>query len=133
MCDGELRLLDLQVAEKVFGYDRLTARVDPMNRNGEPQYHMGYPHGHDFAPFYSIDIAAAFTIVEKMWPTWQVEMVNCYKLHTLITDHVRIWYVRFIDNENDMNNWSAEADSLPEAICQAALKSIENTAKEPQQ
>lgn len=63
---SELRQLDLDVAEQVMGFDRMNARVDPMVRNGDPQYFMGYPVGHDFAPYYSIDIAAAFQVEDRI-------------------------------------------------------------------
>lgn len=75
---------------------------------------------------YSSSIEAAMQVVEKMWQMgWQAELVNCYMLNTPIVENVCMWYVRFIDNKNDMNNWSAEANTLPEAICRAALAAIE--------
>jgi hypothetical protein len=79
-------------------------------------------------PEYSESIEAAMQVVEKLWQMgWQVEMVNCHKPETLITENACWWYVRFINNENDMNNWSAEADLLPEAICHAALAAVESS------
>lgn len=56
------RELDREIAERVFGRDRMNARVD---FDGEPQYHWGYPIGHDYAPRYSTDIAAAWQIVRR--------------------------------------------------------------------
>lgn|ERR1051325_1469575 len=77
------------------------------------------------APRYGESIEAAMRVVERMWESgWQVEMVNGHKLHTHIADNVSSWYVRFINNENDMNNWSAEADTPPLAICRAALTAV---------
>jgi hypothetical protein len=111
----DLRELDLDVAEKVMGFDRLTARVDPMNRAGEPQYHMGYPHGHDFAPFYSTDIAAAMQVVEKM--ERRVEIV--YVPNTALP-----WMVWLRDSERTF------AETLPEAICRAALAAVAEKGSE---
>jgi Phage ABA sandwich domain len=76
-------------------------------------------------PPYSSDISAAMEVVEKMWEKgYQAEIVNHYKLNTLVADNVCIWWVRFINVENDMDNWSAESESLPEAICLAALATL---------
>src|ERR1043166_22368 len=78
------------------------------------------------APRFSESIEAAMQVVEKMWQTgWQMECANAHKLNTPVTENVCWWYVRFINNENDMNNWSAEAETLPEAICRAALAAID--------
>lgn len=70
------RHLDFRIAELVFERDPEGARVDPMNRNGERQYHWGYPLGHDFAPEYSTSLDAAMLIVEhykKKGCTWKFE------------------------------------------------------------
>lgn len=83
------------------------------------------------APHYSESIEAAMAVVEKMAQLgWQIEMVNAHKLHTLVTDNSRIWYVRLINDENDLNNWSEERESLPEAISRAALKALEHKESE---
>lgn len=75
---------------------------------------------------YSTTIEAAMRVVEKMAQNgWQIEATNPHKLHTLVTDNIRIWCVRFINDENDLNNWSDDRDSLQEAICRAALKALE--------
>lgn len=51
---------DILIAELLTGQSRLECRVDPMNRDGEPQFYWGYPVGHDFAPEYSTAIGATF-------------------------------------------------------------------------
>lgn len=58
------RELDIRIAELITGQSRFLCRQDPINRNGEPQFHWGYPVGHDFAPAYSTDIGAAFLVVD---------------------------------------------------------------------
>jgi hypothetical protein len=60
------RELDILIAEKLLGVSRLEARVDPTVRDGEPQFHWGYPVGHDFAPNFSTDIAGAWRLVEHL-------------------------------------------------------------------
>lgn len=75
---------------------------------------------------YRDDLNDAMEVVEKMWHKgWQMESANRYKLNTPITENVCSWWVRFINNENDMDSWSGEADTLPTAICLAALAAIE--------
>lgn len=60
----EGRELDILLAEFHSGQDRLEARYDPMNRDGEPQFHWGYPAGHGFAPNYSTDKNVIFALVD---------------------------------------------------------------------
>jgi hypothetical protein len=55
------RELDRMIAEQVFGRDPLNARVG-LHADGDLEYHWGYPHGHDRAPAYSTDIAAAMAM-----------------------------------------------------------------------
>ena len=107
-----MRELDQQVAEKVFGRERLTARVDPINRDGEPQYHWGYPVGHDFAPPYSTDIAAAIEIIFKLADEGIFVQI----------DFAQTWNVSFWKDGNCIGGDSQ--DALPEAICRAALASV---------
>ena len=60
----EGRALDQAIAETVFERNRLLARfVDDMS---EPQYHWGYPIGHDVAPTYSTDLVLAFQVAQHM-------------------------------------------------------------------
>lgn len=81
----------------------------------------------DITPRYSSSIEAAKEVVNKMWQLgWQIEMANGYKLYTMVSENVCSWWVRFSNNENDMENWSADADSLEKAICLAALKTLES-------
>lgn len=92
-------------------------------------WHYGNNQDGQWEPMpFSTSIEAAMQVIEKMWQTgWQVELTNNYKLNTAITENSCVWWVRFINNENDMDNWSDEADTLPEAICRAALKAVTNS------
>lgn len=136
------RELDAAVAGHVMGW----REAEHPERHGTGQWMSEYAYpvyykqngqyieSGSFMP--SEEIEAAMQVVEKMWRTgWQMESANGYKLHTRIVDNVCSWYVRFINNESDMDNWSAEADTLPLAICKAALKAIQNSerAREAQQ
>lgn len=117
------RDLDAAVAERVMGWQR------------QPDYNywMSFPAGESFSLHALIatwspseSIEAAMQVVEKMWQLgWSIEMANGGKLGTLATARIVSWYVRFVEDENDLNNWSAEAETLPEAICRAALRAVE--------
>lgn len=126
------RNLDAAVAERIMGWANVESGCyTPIGQEwcgDDPEGTGGFNRtGRKIIPRYSERIADAMEVVEKMWQAdWQVEMVNGHKLNTLITDNVQIWYVRFINNENDMDNWSAEAATLPEAICRTALAALEN-------
>lgn len=113
----ELRKLDLEVAERVMGFDCSNARIDPMNRDGEPQYHMGYPIGHDFAPFYSTDIAAAFAVIGKLFMDGFV-----ISLHADGVD--KLYRCNVTTPKPRCEHFYEEASVAPEAICRAALKAI---------
>lgn len=116
------RELDEQIAEKVFGRDRTSARVDPMNRDGEPQYHWGYPTGHDFAPFYSTDIAAAMVVAMKfMCPPF-----SGWWVMELDEDAPTVTWDARLTNLKIEDDFVGRAASLPEAICLAALATLED-------
>jgi len=123
------RDLDIKVAELVMGFDRLNARIDPMNRNGEPQYYMGYPHGHDFAPNYSTDIASAMLVVEKMFADgW------AFTLGRQIEDDKPLGYygydAGFWGGNPRRGAYAEREDASPaKAICLAALAAL-STVKE---
>lgn len=72
---------------------------------------------------YSSDIAAAMEVVEKMLGTFSFSCA---------CGSDRIWQVAFLDIERAMrgdaqSNSDGLASTLPEAICKAALKSIQAT------
>jgi hypothetical protein len=109
--------LDDIIAIEVFGCDPWNARIDPSNQGGRRQFHWGYPVGHDFAPAYSTDIAAAWQVVDNL------------KTHdTILSASGRegddSWCVRLgYCDEEGQKHW-ASAPTLPLAICRAALKVV---------
>lgn len=116
------RELDLLIAEKVMGFDRWNARVDPMNRNGEPQYYMGYPHGHDFAPEYSTDLTAAMQVAMKLMQRPD----DGFWLYAELTEP-DLWLAGFENME--VERVSDTGETLPLAICRAALKACESASR----
>jgi hypothetical protein len=116
------RLLDICVAEAITGQSRLTCRVDPMTRDGEPQFHWGYPAGHDFAPEYSTDISAAWQALDylhsKEGGWWD------YRITTR-REGVAGYYCWIIGNHKRhmsiSDSYEAGGSTVPEAICRAIL------------
>jgi hypothetical protein len=88
------RALDFLIAEHVFGVDPSDARIDPMIRNGEPQFHWGYPWGHDFAPNYSTDIGADHSVHQHVCDTWDKKQISAY-----FRSLWRILYYRWVSSD----------------------------------
>jgi hypothetical protein len=112
------RELDMLIAELVFGRDRLSARVDPMSRDGEPQYHWGYPQGHDFAPAYSTDIWAAWEVVEEL---------KRRKVRTFIEVNPYAPIFR-IEMTQPSEEYRAVGETIQVAICRTALMLVRGKA-----
>lgn len=117
------RELDILVAELLTGQSRLECRVDPMNRDGEPQFFWGYPAGHDFAPEYSTDIRAAWLVVEKL----RERSDGHFTLLAFTTNWRAGWMTPVEDDRLDCYHRFAVADTPALAICRAALKSLAET------
>lgn len=105
------RELDALIAEKIFGLilkDRFTGEEKPIT-SGMALRHMEKWHN---IPYYSTDIAAAWTVVEKIKSKDRAiffELVNSVNYK---------W-------ECQIGGGNAEADTAPHAICLAALKAVE--------
>lgn len=130
------RELDAQIAEKVLGLEVVRVELDPAANyiaHAEP----GNPAaGWWFVADYSTEIYAAWEVVEKMkaddfWPsmTWKSGVIE--------GDWSRaVWFVRFrcVRGGTRGDHWAAD-ESLPLAICKAALKVVEQAqpaaAKQP--
>lgn len=112
------RETDILIAERVTGTSRLEARVDPVNRDGEPQFHWGYPVGHDFAPPYSTDITAALQLVDK----WVADHAHLHQ--PFILRRIEgVWMAQF---HRSGNTWFVEYGYTREmAICRAYLLATE--------
>ena len=94
------RELDALVAEKVMGWTNVRFICHGLSLRGEVD---GEPS--EKVPFYSVDIDAAWDVVEKIGTSFTLERYNR-------------WYVEFGDR------YSAAADTAPHAICLAALKAV---------
>lgn len=127
VADGSLsptqagRELDAEVAECVMGWTRHPAKMHPTDNrtiNGvlycPPDYPTTVLGGLNCVPYYSTDIAAAMEVVEKM---------RVLKLGVCIDDASlpNPWFVDFDDGKK---RGTATAPTLPEAICRAALATI---------
>jgi hypothetical protein len=147
MTDDELAKLeagpamDDLIVQHVFGKNPLAdARigVDPKNPT-RPQWHWGYPVGHDFAPAFSTDMNAAMQVFEKMnavridrdsdvsWLAGDGEDGPWFALEFtwFSVDRQRHWQAglrKSYDYEGDSWGVSAMADTAPLAICRAALR-----------
>lgn len=107
------RELDICVAEVLTGQQRFLSRYDPMTANGEPQFYFGYPVGHDIAPAYSTDIAAAWQVVEAMRPEYGFWIDG--------DDDYVVEFQHGMPGMADYRHGRASAPTAPEAICKAAL------------
>lgn len=108
------RAIDIAVAELLSGYSRLEARVDPTKRDGEPQFFWGYPAGHDFAPNYSTDIAAAWEVMK-----WLDIQAFHPSISGTTAEGADGWEVEYYGGEAWKIVW---APTAPLAISLAALK-----------
>jgi len=125
------RELDLCIAELITGQDRLMCRVDPMNRNGEPQFYWGYPLQHDFAPEYSTDSMSypCMKIIELFKEKGCQIQINSPGFYSNGTSYQTFdsWYCLIQRGANEtaalFDVWG-ECDygmNLMDAICRAAL------------
>ena len=117
------RDLDAQVAEKVMGFSILIADKPMLGfiGQGDPYWLDAYKQPR-MTPFYSTDIKAAFEVVEKLGKDgWIVTLHRDFN-----------WYCDLAWLTEDDTTWTSAdaADTLPEAICLAALKAVgEETAE----
>lgn len=128
------RQLDAAIAERVMGHE-VRAVPDDEHRM-LCVYHREWAYAGDkyiwweregyqpevYIPHYSASIAAAMTVVEHM----RGDKWCCINIHS---DHAYIWRVSFIESEpaNAAHEVtaSAQGESLPRAICEAALAAVE--------
>lgn len=118
------RELDITICELKLGQPRFTCRTDPMNRNGEPQFHYGYPVGHDFAPEYSTDNMIALN---------ELEEIPCLLSSSLYQTPNQQWVCSII---RDDGNTRHRFTSLPYttkalAICHVLVSCYKRYGKKP--
>jgi hypothetical protein len=102
--------LDVLVAEKVMG--------QAIPREGFPASHRPTFPGAYYLPAYSTDIAAAWEVVEKL-QSMQAEA----SLLMIKNPVVKTCRVRFMTENAEIAGHSQE-QSMPHAICLAALKAV---------
>jgi len=127
------RELDAKVAEKVMGLEVYRSRQDWMQKGmphiaewAETVFYPAYWHPeYELATVvsnYSTDIKASFEVVEKLGEDgWIVTLHRDLK-----------WFCDLVWFTADDTTWlpTTEADTLPEAICKAALKAVGEDATE---
>ena len=119
------REMDALVAEKVFG-----CRVS-HNLRGIPRCWCGNgperPHNDTQAerlPFYSQDISGAWKVMEKMWGARSVSIYYPGPYPGVKT--IRAFWA----TDNPPRYASAEGDTVPLAICRAALTALKSGEKD---
>ncbi len=120
MDQKELREIDAQVAEKVFG-KRWRVDRDPVGRiNNYEIYEPGYVRDWHPLPHYSSVIQDAWEVVEKMREKkWGLVL----GLHGLFHGCNSAKFVT-VDGSNEQRISKAEGETVPLAICRAALSSV---------
>ncbi len=110
--------LDALVAEKIFGHEvvlNITKRHE-FYTIGEACWYddEGCMELANSVPLYSQDISAAWEVVEKMEGVWDIKSFS------------KGWYVRLAVRTSPFSDKIVDADAptLPEAICLAALRTI---------
>jgi hypothetical protein len=109
----ELRALDALVAEKVMGWSEI---VDGWGLRPIEQRQHGRESIKERVPLYSLNIASAMEVVERMRKQGWSFACTLYE--------GKLPYASFCRG-TAASSKNAEADSLPEAICRAALAAIE--------
>ena len=119
--------LDAQVATKILGWYRDSARRGPLSDWHEPKC-GGKGRCAPSCGFtlraYSTEIAAAFVVVEKM-------RANGWSFACTLYEG-ELPYASFC-RKTVATSRKAEASTLPEAICRAALKAINSILKDQHQ
>jgi hypothetical protein len=78
-------------------------------------YHHAGGLGWSVIPFYSTNISAAWQVVEKLNEKWSVRVISYYQSDCL----ANIWDVKNFDK-----SYMARADTVPLALCRAALLAV---------
>lgn len=118
------RELDRLVAEKIFGRDPMNARHG-LHKDGDIEYHWGYPLGHDVAPYYSTNIAAAWEVVEKLYADgyWAELQTPWNEPGGEANQGHSCGFTPFLTTGwNGVPDHWTPAPTMPLAICLAALK-----------
>lgn len=109
------RELDRMIAEKVFERDPLLARHG-VHADGDIEYYWNTYLGHDIAPYYSTDIAAAWKIVEKI--TTPGDPVAYKQVQDLPAATRFYWLFDHADL------WAMNSQEAATTICNLALRAL---------
>lgn len=106
-------LLDRLVAEKVMGLEVLQ---DDSGRSFTPLGNVGYS-----LPEYSTSIEAAWSVVDKLYPEFRLE------LNSILNGYC-VQFLK-VDMKDPFETWqvigdSIESETVPHCICLAALKAV---------
>lgn len=119
--------LDILIAKEIFGqtdFEHLEATwFEYATSNGNdgydgwecPRCHTSEGSGKKCVTHYSGNISAAWEVVEKINEKWSMRVISYYQSDCV----ANIWNVRGFDKE-----YHARADTVPLAICRAALLSV---------
>jgi hypothetical protein len=114
------RELDALVAEKVMGLKQVHRAYDL----GEPVTgELYFDNNQDWGtvPFYSTDIAAAWSVIDHLIALASAAMDQPYfELRTCGSYYTAVWDTE----ERDWPTVTEDADTAPLAICLAALKAV---------
>ena len=120
------RELDVAIAERVMG---LVPCQSEQHELGAKFYAERPCHAQPDSPtkggetsLYSTDIGAAMQVVERLRASnWYVTLSNGDERAG------KEWFVEFLRSDGKyLYNGEADCDSLPEAICRAALKAVKS-------
>lgn len=128
--------LEAEVAEKIMGWHRWFFPAEPdhvylyepeaapwLSRFNVERTSAPYTKADTSMHRFSSNMDAAMRVVEKMGATgWQFAAVNARKIGFPASDNVRWWWVEF--SNLDCEEFAEESDSLPAAICRAALAAV---------
>lgn len=122
--------MDAEIARRVFGWVR-DPEAEAQTATGSPIWiASGEEYSQNGTPDYSTDIAAAWTVVEKMrehgWHYFDLEQYR----HTVGTEYEWIACIggehhESVDPDNHHEYFCIEAKTAPLAICRAALSALE--------
>ena len=123
----ELRKLDAEVAEKVMGWTREVqdGGVEGF-RDAAGKFHVVGPGFESFHNFWSpsTDLAAAWSVIDAMRANGYSVDIDDFTART-----PNVWTVRFFKGDfadpDEYGSAEAEAPTFTEAVCLAALRSME--------
>ena len=120
----DLRLLDVEVHRKVFV--RECDYWHDVGGDSPPSDWYDRRNHHESVPHYTTDMRAAGLVLERVL---RLSTNYDWLLETNWSEALRrqVWEVSVYDSGADDGLWTAEVeeDSLPLAICRAALKALE--------